>query len=89
MKKDVKPAPSDSLLLNSRDVATELRLSQGALWKLVSAGLFPKPIRLAGACRWRRADVENFIAGLADGAKADAALSNEQKGASDGRTFNA
>jgi excisionase family DNA binding protein len=48
-------------LLTVDDVAELLKVSTRHVWKLLSAGRFPQPIRIGRSVRWRRADVENWI----------------------------
>ena len=45
-------------LLNVKEVATTLGLGVSTIWRQLDQGQFPKPIRLGGATRWRRADIE-------------------------------
>lgn len=68
-------------LLKVDEVASRLRISLRMVWKLVETGKLPKPVKLATASRWKKTDIENFIAGLCDNAEA----SLEKKGAKDGR----
>ena len=53
------------------EVASRLRISLRTVWKLVETVKLPKPVKLASASRWRRADVDAFIVGLADEANAE------------------
>jgi predicted DNA-binding transcriptional regulator AlpA len=66
MAKSPSPAPVENVLLNSRDVAAALRISQRTVWKLVANGTLPKPCRLAGSTRWLKADIETFIKALGE-----------------------
>ena len=60
-------------LLTCEDLAARLKLHKGTIWRLVAlaeAGLpcngFPRPLRLGPkSVRWRTADVEAYLAGLA------------------------
>lgn len=54
---------TESALLTADDVATELDCSRRHVIRMSEAGLFPKPLKLGRLLRWRRADVESFIAG--------------------------
>ena len=63
------PDPADSaesspLLLTVAQVAEALgSISTRSIWRLAATGELP-PIRVGRATRWRRADVEAFVAGL-------------------------
>lgn len=66
MAKSPSPAPVENVLLNSRDVAAALRISQRTVWKLVANGTLPKPCRLMGSTRWLKSDIETFIKALGE-----------------------
>lgn len=52
----------DQILLTDRQVAAALSVSKSTVWRWVSEGRFPQPVRLAGKCtRWRKADVAQFV----------------------------
>ncbi|MFH0983722.1 MAG: AlpA family phage regulatory protein [Planctomycetota bacterium] len=48
-------------LLNVRQVAAALGLSARQIYKLVAAGRFPAPIRLARSVRWSEAVIVRFV----------------------------
>lgn len=49
-------------LLSDRNVADVLNIGKSTVWRWVSQGKLPQPVRLsAGVSRWRSADIENFI----------------------------
>src|SRR4051794_30453846 len=48
-------------LLNAEEVAAMLGVSERTLWRLLSAGKFPKPVRFGRSTRWRLADVREWI----------------------------
>ncbi|GAB6167486.1 hypothetical protein JCM19992_34860 [Thermostilla marina] len=51
-------------LLTVKDVATALAVSPRTVWRWVSAGRLPQPIRLAPrTVRWRRQDIEAALHG--------------------------
>ena len=54
------------LLLRDRDVAAVLSISVRYVWRLVTAGQFPKPVRLGNCTRWRRSDIDEFVRRAAD-----------------------
>jgi excisionase family DNA binding protein len=56
-RRDVKP-----LLLTVEDVAALLYCSTKHVIRLFQAGEFPKPVMLGKRRRWRRADIEQWVA---------------------------
>lgn len=50
------------LLLKSQDAATLLGVSKAHFYRMHNAGKVPLPLRLGGAVRWRRAEMESWIA---------------------------
>lgn len=50
------------LLVKATEVAELLGVSTRTLWRLLSEGRLPQPVRLGGNTRWRLADVESWIA---------------------------
>ena len=54
-----------SKLLNSREICEMLGISRSTLYRMISKGLFPKPVRPSpGTSRWPIEEVENYIAAL-------------------------
>jgi len=51
-----------TLLLTVADVAALLGVSPRSVWRMVQTGECPAPLRLRGCTRWRRAEVERWIA---------------------------
>lgn len=51
-----------SLMLTAADVATMLACSTKTVYRLADRGVLPRPVRLGGLLRWRRWDVEQWIA---------------------------
>ena len=51
------------LLITASKLAALLEISTRTLWRLRSAGRLPEPVRLGGAVRWRREDIQEWIAG--------------------------
>ncbi len=49
-------------MLNVREVAARLRISDRQVRKLARAGRIPAPAKLGGSTRWREADLDRFIA---------------------------
>ena len=54
------------LLLRDRDVAAALSISVRYVWRLVTDGQLPRPVRLANCMRWRRSDIDDFVRRAAD-----------------------
>ena len=57
------PHDEQSTLLSVNDVATMLRCSVRHVRRLADGGVLPKPIKLGSLIRWRRCDIESWIAG--------------------------
>lgn len=60
-------------LLSVKQVAGVLGISTRHVWKLVASGRLPKCVRLSRSVRWRRADIEAFVAAGCDMAAFEAA----------------
>lgn len=50
-----------SQLLAVRDVANTLKVSPRQIWKLLSSGRMPAPLRLGRSVRWRSEDIDEFV----------------------------
>ncbi len=48
-------------LLSAQDLAGMMRVSTRTVWRLLSGGKLPQPIRIGGSVRWRRPDVEDWV----------------------------
>ena len=48
-------------LLNVKDMAVMLNVSQRHLWRMKSAGKLPKPVKLGRCIRWLLSDVEAWL----------------------------
>lgn len=47
--------------LTLEEVTNEVRVSTRTVWRLLGSDkTFPKPFRVGGSLRWRRADIEKF-----------------------------
>ena len=64
-----EPARPDDILLCARDVASFLGISDRGLRTLRAKGGFPEPVRVGTRPRWRRADVDAWIAKGARGSR--------------------
>lgn len=56
------PRGGAELLFRARDLAAVLRISVRTLWRLDATAKLPRPVRLGSACRWRRGEIEAWIA---------------------------
>ena len=52
----------EPVMITARQLAVLLQVSTRQVWRMLSAGRVPKPIRVGGIVRWRMAEVENWIA---------------------------
>lgn len=48
-------------LMDARDVSRRLSVSTRTVWRLLSAGQLPKPVRIGRSVRWRREIIEEWI----------------------------
>lgn len=55
------PADNSPLLIPASEVARLLGISKRTLWRLLSAGKLPAPVRLGNNVRWRLDEVEHWI----------------------------
>ncbi|MYH37351.1 MAG: AlpA family phage regulatory protein [Rhodospirillaceae bacterium] len=60
-----EPINPHALLLRRREVEIITGLRKSALYRAMKDGRFPRPCTVGPKCvRWRRADVENWVASL-------------------------
>lgn len=52
---------SQPRMIDVREVATILSISTRSVWRLVSRGDLPQPIRLGRTVRWRSTDIDRWI----------------------------
>ena len=57
------PEPATAQLLDVRAVAALLGCSGRHIRRLADAGRMPPPVRLGALVRWRRQDIEDWLAG--------------------------
>lgn len=57
MDTDLKP-----VLINAEELARIMDISERTLWRLLSGGKVPQPVRVGRNTRWRLAEVEEWIA---------------------------
>jgi prophage regulatory protein len=53
---------SEPIVLNAEQVAQTLGVSVRTIRRLDCAGKLPKPVRIGGAVRWRRDELEAWVA---------------------------
>lgn len=66
-RQDTQPptrAPLAPALLSPVQAAVYVSMSRRWLYRALSAGEFPKPVKIGKATRWRRADLDAWIAEL-------------------------
>lgn len=52
-----------AIFLGTKEVCAVLRMCRATLYRLISVGLFPKPIKVCvGRNGWLRSDIDAFIA---------------------------
>ena len=54
-------AEREPLLITARQLAGKLNVSTRTLWRMLSAGRLPVPIRVGGIVRWRIEEIEKWI----------------------------
>jgi predicted DNA-binding transcriptional regulator AlpA len=59
----VSPAPAEKpVLVTAAQLARMLQISMRSLYRLRSGNQLPPPLRVGGFTRWRRTDIENWVA---------------------------
>jgi prophage regulatory protein len=48
-------------LISANEVSKLLGVSQRTVWRLLSAGKLPEPVRFGGNVRWRKFDIMQWI----------------------------
>lgn len=56
-----RPETLSSRMIDVREVATILKISTRSVWRLVSRGELPQPIRLGRNVHWRCSDIDHWI----------------------------
>ena len=54
--------PESSPLLSANDLARRLNVSRRSIWRWRSAGKLPAPVVVGRLIRWRRDEIERWIA---------------------------
>lgn len=52
----------EPLLITAKEFAQKLNVSLRQIWRMLSEGRIPQPVRLGGTVRWRLAEVKSWIA---------------------------
>lgn len=63
------PNPTDftpPLLVPAAKAAAMLSMGRSTFWREVASGTLPRPVRVGGLTRWRVADLQQYVAGLAN-----------------------
>lgn len=59
--REPRQAAHESLLITADEVATMIGISTRTLWRLLSAGKLPTPVRIGGSTRWQRDAIREWI----------------------------
>jgi excisionase family DNA binding protein len=54
-------ADTTPMLIAADEMANLLGVSERTLWRLLSAGKVPRPVRIGRSTRWRAAEVKQWI----------------------------
>ena len=58
------PIPAEAALLDIDQVSRTISFGKSWIWDRVKDGTFPAPVKLGASTRWRRADVDAWLADL-------------------------
>jgi predicted DNA-binding transcriptional regulator AlpA len=56
----------DDNLLRDTDVAAMIGVSRATLWRWVSIGQLPNPIKIGGVTRWWKSEIDAYLVSLTD-----------------------
>lgn len=56
-----KPPEDMGLLIDNREAAKLLKVSERTLWRMWNSGEMPKPIRIGRAVRWRYEELKAWV----------------------------
>ena len=59
--RDVMSAETAPMLIGAEELARMMDVSERTLWRLLSAGKVPPPVRIGRSTRWRLAEVRDWI----------------------------
>ena len=54
--------PRTKMLLSVKEVCQALDIGRSTLYRLKSSGKVPNPVRIGGSLKWRKAELEDWIA---------------------------
>lgn len=54
--------PSECMLIDAREAWTLCGLSKSSWYKNLASGRIPRPVKIGGALRWRRRELDDWIA---------------------------
>ncbi len=54
-------SPGDDVLLSMKDISAHSGLSDKYFYSLIKRGMFPRPMKLGRASRWRKSDYEQWL----------------------------
>ena len=49
------------ILISAEELASLMQVSERTLWRLLSAGKVPQPVRIGRNTRWRLAEIRDWI----------------------------
>lgn len=58
------PAPTGAEFLTVENILARFQMSRASLYRAVSRGEFPAPVKLGRSTRWRVSDVDAWVASL-------------------------
>lgn len=57
----IEPERAPAAMLDVRDIAAMLQCSVRSVYRMSDGGKMPRPIKLGQLCRWRKAEVLDWI----------------------------
>lgn len=57
---------TEELLMSTAQVASALNTSRTTVWRMTKTGKLPAPVKLGASTRYRRSDIEKFVADLSE-----------------------
>ena len=61
MKKKTEPIKVEKMLINIRDIAIILDVSERTVRRMNDAGRLPEPIQLGGLLKWKKSSIYDWI----------------------------
>ena len=59
---DADVLDAQPVMITAQQLAGKMQISTRSLWRKLSGGLVPQPIRIGGIVRWRLVEIEKWIA---------------------------